>query len=86
VKAARNVHVGETVVVRTQEIVRTLKVTGITERRVGAKLVPGFFEDQTPPEEWERNRRSLAERILSRPKGAGRPTKRDRRKMEDWRG
>jgi ribosome-associated heat shock protein Hsp15 len=86
VKAARNVHVGDTVVVRTQDIVRTLKVTGITERRVGAKLVPGFFEDQTPPEEWERNRRSLAERILSRPKGAGRPTKRDRRKMEDWRG
>lgn len=85
-KAARNVHVGETVVVRANDIVRTVKVVGITERRVGAKMVPLFFEDRTPPEEFERSRRSLAERILSRQRGGGRPTKRDRRKMDDWRG
>lgn len=85
VKPARPVHVGETLVVRTAHgPTRTLRVVGVSERRVGPKLLATLFEDLTPPEEIARAHASLAARVLSRPKGAGRPTKRDRREMERW--
>lgn len=84
VKAARNVRGGETIIVRVNDVVRTVRVLGVTERRIGPKMVAEYYDDLTPPEEWERNRRSHVDRILSRPKGTGRPTKRDRRKIDDW--
>ena len=84
VKPARPVHVGEEFVVRTAGPTRTLRVVGVTDRRVGAKLVGTLFEDLTPPEEWERVRLSAVEQVLARVKGSGRPTKRERRQMDRW--
>ncbi len=82
VKPARPVRPGDTIVARTAGPTRTLLVVGLSERRVGPGLVATLFEDRTPPEELERLRLSLVERVLARPRGAGRPTKRDRRSME----
>ena len=84
VKPGRPVRIGETYVVHTPALTRTLRVLGLADRRVGAKAVPGLMEDLTPPEEVERMRRSVVEQVLARPKGSGRPTKRDRRAIDRW--
>ena len=84
VKPARPVHVGDVFVVRTDALTRTLRVAGVSDRRVGPKFVATLCEDLTPPEERERVRLSLAAQVLSRPKGAGRPTKRERRQIDRW--
>jgi ribosome-associated heat shock protein Hsp15 len=86
VKPGRPVRVGETIVVRAVNGVhRTLIVRGVSNRRVGPKLVGTMFEELTPPEELARAERSLVAQVLSRPKGAGRPTKRERRELDRWR-
>jgi ribosome-associated heat shock protein Hsp15 len=84
VKPGRPVRAGETYVVHTAALTRTVRVVAPGERRVSAKLVPTLLEDLTPPEEFERVRRSAAEQVLSRPKGTGRPTKRERRQIDRW--
>ena len=58
VKAAKTVRVGDTVSVRQSPMVRSFKVIGLTERRVGAKLVENFAEDITPKSEWEKLRKA----------------------------
>jgi len=84
VKPGRPVRVGDTLIVRTSGPTRTLDVLSVTDRRVGAKLLPTLFVDRTPPEELERLRRTPAEQVLSRPKGSGRPTKRELRRLDRW--
>ena len=80
-KPGRDVHVGETVTVRVGAVTRTLKVTGLPRSRVGARLLPGFLLDLTPPAEYERARQAGLEHMLARERGRGRPTKKDRRDM-----
>lgn len=84
VKPAREVRAGDCLVVRTLVLTRTVRVVSVSERRVGPRLVPTVLDDLTPPEERERARQTLAQRILGRPPGAGRPTKRDRRQIEEF--
>jgi ribosome-associated heat shock protein Hsp15 len=84
VKPGRPVRVGDEYVVRTPGLTRTVRVVGVSDRRVGPKLVATLLEDRTPPEEIERARLSLAQQILTRPKGSGRPTKRERRQLDEW--
>jgi len=82
VKPSRDVHPGEQIVVRMGLITRTLIVKGSPRSRVAAKLVPDFCEDRTPPEEFEKARVMKVQHLLEREKGSGRPTKRDRRKID----
>lgn len=81
-KPGRDIHVGETVVVRTGVVTRTLKVAGLPRTRVGAKQLPEFLQDLTPPVEYERARQAGIEHMLARERGRGRPTKKDRREIE----
>ena len=81
-KPARSVRVGDRLEARTAQFDRTLAVTGLTEKRVGAGLVADFLDDLTPKEEYERGRKTAVERVLGRTRGSGRPTKRDRREMD----
>ena len=80
-KPGRDLHIGETVVVRVGLVTRTLKVTGLPRSRVGAKKLPEYVADLTPPEEYERARQAGLEHLLARERGRGRPTKKDRRDM-----
>jgi len=82
VKPSRSVRLGEVVTVQMGELTRTLQVTGLLERRVGAQAVPQFLQDLTPPEEYAKPRAPSVEPLFHRPKGTGRPTKRDRRLLE----
>jgi ribosome-associated heat shock protein Hsp15 len=84
VKAAKELKVNDTITFRSGTIVRTLKVIDFPKSRVSAKLVASFCEDLTPPEEYERQK---AEKQYERPffyTGKGRPTKRDRRKLDGF--
>ena len=85
-KPAREVHAGEVVVVRLGLFTRTLRVVGVPRSRVGAKLVPEFCVDLTPPEEFEKLRERSVQQVLAREKGSGRPTKRDRREIDGFFG
>src|SRR3954468_10092555 len=82
VKPSREVRIGETIVVQKDELTRTFKVLGVLEKRVGAKIAKDFVEDLTPPSEFEKKREPNFVPPMYRPKGAGRPTKKDRRAQD----
>jgi ribosome-associated heat shock protein Hsp15 len=86
VKPARSVRLGDVFTVQLGELTRTLKVVGLLGRRVGAALVKHYAEDLTPPSEYEKLKQKRLEPLFHRPKGAGRPTKRDRRLLDLMRG
>ena len=76
-KPAREVKVGEVVHVRKGAVTFGYEVVSFPRSRVGAALVPDHMRDVTAPEEMEKLEMiRLAQQ--DRPKGVGRPTKRDR--------
>ena len=83
-KPAHEVKPGELVVARIDIITRTLRAIGAPPSRVGAKLVPQFAEELTPPEEFAKHRDPNFRPIAVRPKGAGRPTKLERRRLDEF--
>jgi ribosome-associated heat shock protein Hsp15 len=83
VKPARDVRPGETVTVKQGLVLRTLRVVDVPRSRVGAKLVANFCTDLTSEEEFEKGRQHLVQHVLAREKGSGRPTKRDRRLLDN---
>jgi ribosome-associated heat shock protein Hsp15 len=84
VKPSRVVNVGEIIKVRKTPITKSLKVLALSGKRMGAKLIVDFVEDVTPPEEMELLEMQKHMRWSSRDKGAGRPTKKDRRELDDF--
>jgi ribosome-associated heat shock protein Hsp15 len=85
VKPSKEVAPGEIIAVRAGEINRTVKVLAPIEKRVGPKLVKEAMEDLTPAHEYLRAMQIKASAsVPKRPKGAGRPTKKERRAMEQF--
>ena len=82
-KPSKLVKVGDTIVARKGAVTYTYKVLQLIDKRQGAKLVPDYAENQTPPEELAKLRAPVETFFLKRDRGAGRPTKKDRRQMED---
>jgi ribosome-associated heat shock protein Hsp15 len=80
-KPAREVRANDRVAVQLGLITRTLRVIGVPKSRVGAKLVPQFYEEMTPETEFAKLREHRVQNLLAREKGSGRPTKRDRRDL-----
>jgi ribosome-associated heat shock protein Hsp15 len=79
-KAATPVAIGSRVEARVHDRDRVLEVTQVIEKRVGAAIAAGCFIDHSPPvPEVDRIR------VAERERGAGRPTKRDRRQLDRWR-
>ena len=85
-KPAREVQAGEVVTVKLGLFTRTLRVVGVPRSRVGAKLLPDFCVDLTPPEEFEKLRERSVQQASARESGSGRPTKRDRREIDGFFG
>ncbi len=81
-KPARPVHVGDILSVQFEEMTRTVRVVGLLDRRVGAAVLKDYLEDLTPASEYQKQKEQHLAAVFQRPKGAGRPTKRDRRVME----
>lgn len=82
IKPARSLRPGEVVSATSGEITRTVRVVELIEQRVGAPDAVTCYEDLTPPSEYQKTRLPDFRPILIRSKGQGRPTKRDRRKIE----
>ena len=82
-KPAREVKAGELIQVRKGAVTFLYKVLQPLDHRVGAKLVPEFAQNLTPPEELEKLRAPVESFFLTRDRGAGRPTKKDRREIEE---
>jgi len=84
VKASYMLTVGEVLVVRRGPIRYRYKVLGLIDKRMSAKLVADKYEDITPAEEKINNKMGSAFIIPmgNRKRGAGRPTKKERRDIE----
>lgn len=78
VKPSYSVKIGDEVRARIQGFDRILKVEKILLKRVGAPVAKEAFEDRTPPPP----PREFVAPIAHRDRGAGRPTKRDRREID----
>lgn len=82
VKPARTVRPGDVVTARKGAVTYTYKVLELIDKRQGAALVPRYAENLTPEEEIAKLRAPVETFFLKRDRGAGRPTKKDRRQME----
>ena len=83
-KAARTVKPGDVVQVRKPPITYSFKVLQPIEKRVGAKLVADVMENITTPDQYELLEMSRISGFVNRAKGTGRPTKKDRRSLEEF--
>ena len=83
IKPSHEVKVGETYQVSKGIERKVLKVTGLLENRADAKTVIDFFEDITPVEQTQAFKSMFHAPILKRDRGTGRPTKRDRREIDE---
>ncbi len=81
-KPSRNVAVGDVITVRKGSATFTYKVISVVDKRQGAKLVSEFAENLTPQAELDKLRQPVETFFLKRDPGTGRPTKKDRRQME----
>ncbi|MCK0131344.1 RNA-binding S4 domain-containing protein [Flavobacteriaceae bacterium F08102] len=85
IKPAKEVYVGEKIVVRKNQINYELVVLDTPPNRVGAKLVDLYRKDITPKEAFEGQELLRFAKDHYRMKGEGRPTKKDRRELDDYR-
>lgn len=82
VKPSKAVKVGDTISVRKGAALFTYKVIQLSENRMGAQLVPQYAENLTPQSELDKLHAPRETFFVKRDRGAGRPTKKDRREMD----
>lgn len=83
-KPSKDVFGDEVITVRKNQINYQLKILDIPTSRLGAKLVDLYRKDITPKEEFEKTELLKYSKDYYRKKGAGRPTKKDRRDIDDY--
>ena len=83
-KPAHNIHVGDIVNVRKAPITYSFRVLKCAENRVGAKLVPELMENITSQEQYEILEMSKISGFVGRMRGTGRPTKKERRDLDQF--
>ncbi len=83
-KPSKDIFGNEEITVRKNQINYKIKVLDIPPNRVGAKLVDLYRKDLTPKEEFEKTELLKYSKDYYRKKGTGRPTKKDRRDIDDY--
>lgn len=83
-KASHVAQVGEVYEVSIEQLHRVVEVKELLGNRVGAKLVENYLIDRTPQEEYERIQMARQCGFEHRERGLGRPTKKDRRQIEEF--
>lgn len=86
VKPSRMVKVGEVISVRKPPVTYSFKILKTIEQRVGAKLIPEIYENVTPPDQYELLEMNRISGFIDRQRGTGRPTKKDRRALDEFVG
>ncbi|MDO7171676.1 RNA-binding S4 domain-containing protein [Mariniflexile sp. AS56] len=84
VKPSRDVYAQDVIELRKNQITYRLTVNDVPESRVGAKLVDLYRTDTTPKEQFDAQELLKYSKDYYRKKGVGRPTKKDRRDIDDY--
>ncbi|MBZ4674388.1 MAG: ribosome-associated heat shock protein Hsp15 [Bacteroidota bacterium] len=84
VKPSRMIRAGDVVQVRKPPVTFSFKVLALSDKRMGAKLVPQFMENITPLDQYELLELNKISGFVDRQRGTGRPTKKDRRDLEQF--
>jgi len=84
VKPSRNVKVGDIVSIKRNPILFSFKVLALSENRMNAKLVSDFLLNVTTPDQLELIELGKLAGKTGRDQGTGRPTKKDRRELDDF--
>ena len=83
VKASREVKPGDAFVLKRHGYEQHFVIKGLPKARVGAKLVADYLLDETPQAELDKREFLQMAKGMSRQKGTGRPTKKERRDLDD---
>ncbi len=83
-KASRTVKTGDEIGVKKSPVTYTFRVKQAIEKRVGAKLLPDVLENITTKEQYDLLEMSRISGFVNRARGTGRPTKKDRRALDDF--
>ena len=78
------VKAGDVVDVRKPPITYSFRILQAIEHRVGAKLIPQILENVTTPEQYELLEMNRISGFVGRARGTGRPTKKERRALDDF--
>lgn len=84
IKPSRMIKEGEIIQVRKPPVTYSFRVLQTIEKRVGAKLVPEVMENVTPPDQYELLELSKISGFVDRARGTGRPTKKERRSLDEF--
>jgi ribosome-associated heat shock protein Hsp15 len=86
VKPSRTIRKGDIIQVRKPPVTYSFKVLALADKRMGAKMVPDFMENITPPDQYEILELNSISGFVDRQRGTGRPTKKERRDLEQFTG
>ncbi len=84
VKSSRLIKIGDEISIKETPVYRMFRVIGISDKRMAAKLTPAFIIDITPADQLELLELTRLANKLNRQRGLGRPTKRDRRDLDNF--
>ncbi|TSE08595.1 RNA-binding S4 domain-containing protein [Aquimarina algiphila] len=84
IKPSREIYPMDKITVRKNQINYELVVLDTPDNRIGAKLVDIYRKDTTPKEALQKLDLLKYSKDYYRKKGTGRPTKKDRRDIDDW--
>ncbi|PLW92503.1 MAG: RNA-binding protein [Marinilabiliales bacterium] len=86
VKASREAKPGDKIDIRLHAFTKSIEIIDLPKSRVGAKLVENYIIDHTPESEYQKLKMTREKLVFQRPKGLGRPTKKERRELDDFIG
>lgn len=84
VKPSRNIRTGEVIQVRKPPVTYSFKVLALSDKRMGAKMVSQFMDNVTPQEQYELLELNRIGGFVDRQRGTGRPTKKERRDLDQF--
>lgn len=84
IKPSYQPQVNDIIIIHRNSAVFSYKVIVLTDKRIGAKLVQDFIKNITPPEEIEKFEQYLLSQKSYRINGDGKPSKKDRRDLDDF--
>ena len=84
VKPSRNIKINDIIQIKRPPIVYSFKVLALTENRLGAKLVPEYLENVTTADQLHLLELDKISAVGKRQKGTGRPTKKERRELDEF--
>lgn len=83
-KPSKIVKVGDIIDVKKPPITYSFRIKQAIEKRVGAKLIPDVLENVTRPDQYELLEMNKISGFVNRARGTGRPTKKDRRSLDEF--